>query len=127
MDFVTARAVLLGFFLVVVGTGRSSEPDPMPADPPDIGLPVGKWKVEFANGVKEVCHIGNGGESTVEEPRRRSNGIAEVKGGSVVIRFHDDRIERWTRVGSRYVVEHWFPGSQLPTVTPVLGIAEPAP
>ena len=92
-----------------------------------MGLPVGKWKVEFANGVKEVCHIGNGGESTVEEPRRRSNGIAEVKGGSVIIRFHDDRVERgrgsatgtWSNTGSRV--------TQLPTVTPVLGIAEPAP
>ncbi len=29
---------------------------------PEVALPVGKWKVEFANGVTEVCQIGNGGE-----------------------------------------------------------------
>jgi hypothetical protein len=92
-----------------------------------ITLPVGKWQVEFSNGVKEVCNIGNGGESVVEEPQRRSGGMAEVKGDSVVITFGDDRVERWTPVGKRYVVEHWFPGSRVPIVTPVLGIAERIP
>ena len=97
-----------------------------PNSSPEAALPIGKWKVEFSNGVTEVCQIGNGGESTVEEPRRRSNGMAEVKGGSVVITFNDNRVERWTPVGKRYVVEHWFPASQVPVTTPVLGIAEAA-
>ncbi|HEV3080952.1 MAG TPA: hypothetical protein VGY66_14275 [Gemmataceae bacterium] len=97
-----------------------------PNRPPEAAFPIGKWKVEFSNGVTEVCHIGNGGECTVEEPGRRSNGMAEVKGGALVITFNDNRIERWSPVGRRYVVEHWFPASQVPVVSPVLGIAEAA-
>jgi hypothetical protein len=102
-------------------------PPPSPDAPREAALPVGKWNVEFANGVKEACDIGNGGETTVEEPGRRSAGRAEVKGGSVVITFDDDRVERWTPVGQRYVVEHWFPASRAFVATPVLGIAERAP
>jgi hypothetical protein len=105
---------------------RPTAPEAGADSPRKATLPVGKWKVEFSNGVAEVCQIGNGGESTVEEPQRASNGMAEVKGGSVVIAFQDDRIERWTPVGKRYVVEHWFPASRLPVTTPVLGIAEAA-
>src|SRR6188472_3314150 len=62
-------------------------------------LPVGTWKVEFANGVVEECRIGNGGEAYVEEPRRRSGGNAVVQEGALVVTFHDDRVERWTPVG----------------------------
>ncbi len=51
-------------------------------------------------------------------------GKAEVKDGSVVIVYQDDRVERWTPVGKRMVVEHWYPGAQFPSGTPVLGIAE---
>ena len=90
----------------------------------ESALPVGKWKVEFANGVVEECRIGNGGEAYVEEPRRRSGGNAVAQDGAVVVTSHDDRVERWTPVGRRFVVEHWFPGSRVPTGTPVLGIAE---
>jgi hypothetical protein len=105
------------------GPGKEDGTD----SPFETALPVGKWNVEFANGVIEVCHIGKGGETSVEEPRRRSDGTAAVKGGSIVIAFNDDRVERWTRVGKRIVVEHWFPGSRFPTATPVRGIAERAP
>jgi hypothetical protein len=93
---------------------------------PEAALPVGKWKVEFANGVTEVCSIGNGGEASVEEPQRKSDGTAEVQGGSVVVTFQDDRVERWTKVGKRCVVEHWFPSSGYPAAAPVLGFAESA-
>jgi hypothetical protein len=103
---------------------RPPAPEARPNSLTEAALPVGKWKVEFSNGVTEVCHIGKGGESTVEEPWRTANGMAEVKGGSVVIGFYDNRIERWTPVGKRYVVEHWFPAAQVPVTTPVLGIAE---
>jgi hypothetical protein len=113
-----------GVILVVQGSGEAV---PVWDNTPKAALPVGKWKVEFANGVNEVVDIGNGGESSVEEPQRRCVGMAEVQGGSVVITFGDDRVERWTLVGKRYVVEHWFLASRLPTVTPVLGIAELAP
>jgi hypothetical protein len=91
---------------------------------PKARLPIGKWKVEFTNEVTETCTVENGGEASVDEPKRRSNGTWVAKDGTTVITFNDDRIERWTPVGKRFVVEHWFPGSQLPTVAPVLGIAE---
>jgi hypothetical protein len=93
----------------------------------DAALPVGRWRVEFTNGVTEVCVIGRGGVAIVDEPLRRARGRAEISGNSVVLTFQDDRIERWTPVGQRFVVEHWFPGSQFPTASPVLGIGERAP
>ncbi len=86
----------------------------------------GKWKVEFTNGVKEVCQIRTGRMASVAEPLRTSNGKVEVKDGSVVIVYQDDRVERWTPVGKRMVVEHWHPGAPFPSGTPVLGIAEVA-
>jgi hypothetical protein len=95
----------------------------------EAALPVGKWKVEFTNGVTEACDVFDfdGGQVTVDEPQRRSRGTVVVKRGSVVMTFNDDRVERWTAVGKRFVVEHWFPGAAFTTATPVLGIAERAP
>lgn len=94
------------------------------AAPLKAAMPVGNWKVVFSNGVTEECNIGNGGECNVADPGWRSVGMAEVKGGSIVITYGHDRVERWTPVGNRCVVEHWYPASKLPTVTPVLGIAD---
>ncbi len=82
------------------------------------------WRVAFANGVTQVCQVREDGTASVVEPRRTSVGKATVAGNSIVIVYEDDRTERWTPVGNRRVVEHWFPGSQFPTATPVLGIAE---
>jgi hypothetical protein len=84
----------------------------------------GEWKVEFTNGVKEVCQIRKDQTASVAEPLRTSNGKVEVKDGSVVIAYQDDRVERWTPVGKRMVVEHWYPGARFPSGTPVLGIAD---
>jgi hypothetical protein len=64
--------------------------------------------------------------ATAWEPLRTAAGKAEAKDGSVVIVYQDDRVERWTPVGKRMVVEHWYPGSRFPSGTPVLGIAEVA-
>jgi hypothetical protein len=44
--------------------------------------------------------------------------------GVVVLVFDDHRVERWTRIGQRMVVEHWASSDQFPGGTPVLGIAE---
>lgn len=112
--------ILLVCTAILAMQGSSAQPSSK-AD-----LPTGTWRIEFANRVTEVCDIGNGGKASVDEPRRQSTGTAEVKGDSVVITFADDRVERWTPVGNRFVVEHWAQGSRLPTVTPVLGIAERA-
>ena len=119
----------LSFLLVcvVIVGGHDFRADAQAKDSPEADLPVGEWKVEFANGVTELCDVfifDGEGHATVEEPRRRSRGTVKVNGGSVVMTFNDDRVERWTSVGKRFVVEHWYPGSRPSTVTPVLGIAE---
>ena len=103
-------------------------PGPMPQPSPQASLPVGKWRVEYANEVTEVCEVQRGGAASVVEPVRIAGGKAVVNGGSVVMVFEGGRVQRWTPVGKRFVVEHWFPGSQFPTANPgVLGIAEHAP
>ena len=84
----------------------------------------GKWNVEFTNGVKEVCQIRTDRTASVAEPLRTSSGKVEIKDGSVVIVYQDDRVERWTPVGKRMVVEHWYPSARFPSGTPVRGIAD---
>ena len=93
---------------------------------PGTGPPVGKWSVGFANGVAESCVIREDGAATVVEPHRSSDGKLTAEVGSFLIRFEDDRVERWTPVGKRMVVEHWFPGSQIGEAKPVLGVADRA-
>jgi hypothetical protein len=123
--------VFNGFLTFVLAA--HGEPPVLPAtnDPvPEIkiaaavALPVGWWKVEFANGVVERCKIDKDGNASVFEPKRIAGGKATVKEGTVVIISQDDRVERWTPVGQRVVVEHWYRGAQFPSGTPVLGIAE---
>jgi hypothetical protein len=92
----------------------------------ELAAVKGKWNVEFANGVKEMCEVRKDRTVSVVEPLRTSTGKAEVKDGSVVLVYQDDRVERWTPIGKRMVVEHWYPGAQFPSGTPVLGIAEVA-
>jgi hypothetical protein len=103
-----------------------SSPGVPPSAPRPDNLPVGRWSVEFANGVKEACEIRKDGTASVVEPLRSSAGKVEVKDGSVVLAFQDDRIERWTPVGARMVVEHWAASAQFPSGTPVFGIGEVA-
>jgi hypothetical protein len=94
------------------------------APAPERGLPTGEWSVEFANGVVETCEIRKDGTASESEPNRKSNGKAVDKDGAIVITFDDDRTERWTPVGKRMVVEHWYPSSQYPCGKPVLGIGD---
>ena len=90
---------------------------------PERNLPVGKWTIEFANGVVESGEICKDGTASIVEPERSSRGTACEEGSATVIRFDDDRVERWTPVGERQVVEHWFPASHFSLATPVFGIA----
>jgi hypothetical protein len=130
----TLRGMLLSACAVLAFSLTSAGDPPAPPGkfappPPDAGgagLPVGKWTVAFANGVTETCEVKKDGTASVVEPARRSCAKVVAKGGSFLIACEDDRLERWTPVGKRMVVEHWYPGSQVPVVTPVLGIAEPA-
>ncbi|MCY2967131.1 MAG: hypothetical protein NT069_26420 [Planctomycetota bacterium] len=93
---------------------------------PAASLPVGKWSLTFANGVRQTCEIGPDGAASVVEPLRTSKGKAVVSGDSIVVTFEDERVERWTPVAERLVVEHWHPAIRIPVSTPVLGIAERA-
>ena len=90
---------------------------------PERSLPAGEWSVEFANGVVETCEIRKDGTASESEPNRKSDRKAVDKDGALVITFDDDRTERWTPVGKRMVVEHWYPSCQHPCGKPVLGIA----
>ena len=109
-----------------------------PRTPPPLPATfVGKWSIEFANGVKETCEIRADGTASVVEPRRNSKGLAAFQGKALVVAFEDDRVERWSLVGKRMVVEHWAQSNPLwaghpplrpvPTSAPILGIAERAP
>jgi hypothetical protein len=106
--------------------GQLFSPGVPPPAPRQGNLPVGRWSIEFANGVKEACEICKDGTAAVVEPRRSSAGKAVGKDGKVVVVFQDDRVERWTPVGARMVVEHWAASAQFPCGTPVLGIGEVA-
>jgi hypothetical protein len=124
----SARKLLLAACAALALSVSSTADPPKPPDPdPSENLPAGKWTVEFANGVVETCEVKKDGTASVVEPRRTASGKVTAKGGSFVIACEDDRLERWTPVGRRMVVEHWFPASQVPVATPVLGIAERAP
>lgn len=103
---------------------RAAVDKPVSQTVPESGLPVGKWTVEFADGSVEACEICVDGTASVSEPQRSSTGKAKMQDGGLLLVFNDDRTERWTAIGKRFVVEHWFPASQFPSVAPVLGIAE---
>jgi hypothetical protein len=101
----------------------AKNPGPQPVD----DAFVGQWAVEFANGVVETCDLVKEGTAKVAEPKRSSQGkVRDAMNGVVVLAFDDDRIERWTKIGHRMVVEHWASSDQFPGGTPVLGIAERA-
>jgi hypothetical protein len=122
------RQVLLAAVPVLAflspSTGYPRAPAPIFRDRGASELPVGRWTATFANGVVEECEIRREGTVGVVEPKRAARGKAKIKGRAVVIVFDDDRVERWTTVGQRMVVEHWFPAAQYPLGTPVLGKAE---
>ena len=91
---------------------------------PDKSLPIGKWRVEFANGVVQTSTNGEDGPAFVTEPGRTSPGKWNVRDGAIVIAFADDRLERWRLVDQRWVVEHWCPSSTFPNHPPVVGVAK---
>ena len=96
----------------------------LPPQPAAFELPVGKWQIEFTNGVVETCEIHPNGSAFEAEPLRRSPGKVSIRGKSIVIAFDDDRTERWTRLHRRWLVEHWCPSKAFPRGEPVLGVAE---
>jgi hypothetical protein len=133
---IICAALLIGW----VSAGEPPSPllwfsSPLPPESPVIG----RWKVQFANGVVEACRISTNGTALVSEPERTSGGRTQVRSGATVIAYEDDRAERWTAVGAKYVVEHWCPippglkrmpgtvsnpGFDFSHPAPVLGIAD---
>src|SRR5262245_53706324 len=109
IDIVT----ILAISLLIIGHSpflRSKQP------PGQTELPVvGKWSVEFANGVRESWVVRADGTARVVEPLRTSDSKASWADGTIFIKSDDDRVERWTVIGRRVVVEHWFPASEFPT------------
>lgn len=94
---------------------------PRPKDAPAWG---GTWWTKFANGVNQRntmrqadCRGGN-------DHGWSSEGKIDHDNGRIIVTYDDDRIERWTRVRHRMVVEHWHPASAYPDATPIVGIAE---
>ena len=86
---------------------------------------VGEWKVVFENGVVEACSLGRDDRTSVAEPLRASAGrVTHEPAGVVVLTFEDDRVERWTPDGTRYVVEHWATAATFPKGVAVRGTAE---
>jgi hypothetical protein len=73
--------------------------------PPDA-LPVGKWSVEIANGIAQACEFRRDGTATVAEPGRAAGARVTPLAGALLVVYEDDRVERWTPVGRRMVVEH---------------------
>jgi hypothetical protein len=114
--FLFAACVLLTIPLTSAGD------PPKPEQP----LPVGKWTVEFANGVVEKVEVRKDGTATVTEPARASDGKVTVVPGAFLFVCEDGRVERWIPVGKRMVVEHWASVDQMPAGPPVKGIAETA-
>ena len=117
----TAIVVICGLAGGATTVIRADAPAP---DSTIVSGTGGVWRVEFANHVVETVEFRRDGTAFVVEPLRSSAGKPAIKGNSTVILFDDDRTERWTPVGKRYVVEHWFPSSQLPVSTAVFGIAD---
>ena len=119
------RLLLAACVVVTVPLTSSGDP-PAPLQPVAGPLPAGKWSVEFANGVVEKVEAKTDATVTVSEPGRTSGGKATALAGAILVVFEDDRVERWTAVGRRMVVEHWAPATQFPNGTPVRGIADRA-
>src|SRR6476469_6849605 len=91
---------------------------------PEQALPVGKWSIEFSNGVVEKVEVKKDGTARVTEPARESDGKVTAVPGAFLFVCEDGRVERWTPVGGRMVVEHWASVDQMPNGPPVKGIAD---
>ncbi len=91
--FLICAALLSGW----LSAGEPPMPSPLPLTDFPPGSPlVGRWKVQFANGVKEAVRIGSDAKTLVSQPERTAAGSVEVRDRSVVISYQDDRVERWT-------------------------------
>ena len=115
-----SKAILLTVFAVLALPLTSTGDPPKP----EQSLPVGKWSVEFSNGVVEKVEIKKDGTASVTEPARASEGKVTAFQEAFLFVCEDGRVERWTPVGKRMVVEHWASIDQMASGAPVKGIAD---
>jgi hypothetical protein len=114
------RCALLPTVFAILTASLAQADPPRPLD----SIPTGKWSIEFANGVVEKIEVRRDGTASVSEPNRTSDGKVTSLQGTFLFVCDDGRVERWTPVGRRMVVEHWGVVDQYPNGTPVRGIAD---
>jgi hypothetical protein len=120
-----AKLLLIAFAGLTLALSAAGDPPapPVKNPSPDARF-VGRWMLTFSNGVIESCEVHNDGSASESETLRSSEGKVSQQGGVIVVTFADDRVERWTAVGKRMVVEHWFPAAAYPAGEKVVGIAD---
>ena len=122
---VRATLPLTAFAALTLALSAAGDPPAPPAkDPGRDATYVGRWMVTFSNGVIESCEVRHDGSASESETLRSSEGKVSQQAGAVVITFADDRVERWTAVDRRMVVEHWCPAAAYPAGYRVVGIAD---
>jgi hypothetical protein len=120
-----ARILLIAFAtLTLVLSAAGDPPAPQVKNPGPDAKFVGRWMVTFSNGVIESCEVRNDGSASERETLRSSEGTVSQQAGAILITFTDDRVERWTAVDKRMVVEHWSPAAAYPAGDKVVGIAD---
>jgi hypothetical protein len=120
-----ARLVLIAFATLTLALSAAGDPSAPPAmNPRPDAKFVGRWMVAFSNGVIESCEVRGDGSASESETLRSSEGKVSQQAGAIVITFADERVERWTAVDKRMVVEHWCPASACPAGERVMGIAD---
>ena len=120
-----AKLLLIAFATLTLALSAAGDPPLPPAKNPDLDARyVGRWMVTFSNGVIESCEVGKDGNASERETLRSSEGKVSQQAGAVVITFADDRVERWTAVDKRMVVEHWPSAAAYPAGDKVVGIAD---
>jgi hypothetical protein len=116
--------IVAGVALAVCLLAAADPPRPEAKNPNAFPELAGGWTVTFANRVVETCIVCPDGTAAVAEPNRTASGKPEARDGQHLIVFDDGRLERWTVVGERRVVEHYPSADQFPAGARVLGIAE---
>ena len=116
IDWIAVRNYARPDVVAVVGDlPAAAEPHkPVPPRPKAPGF-TGLWRVIYSHGAVRTYHVG--ADDTVQfiEERRRG---ALRRGQHVLLQFGDGKIERWTLVKGRLLVQHWNPASGYPRRPP---------
>jgi hypothetical protein len=111
-------AKVLGELTGVFGkpSGIESMSDPEGQRP---AFPTGNWAVEFENGVTGTYEFSPGGIVKWTQESRTATGTLKRSGGSFIVEYEDDRLERITPSGQRLLVQHWCPIATYPQSPPL--------